>query len=201
MVLVPVAANAAPINTFTNAAEWTRAALGTKAYRIVVEDFNDPTLVPGLSFTQTATNCGSLTCGVNGGVFNDRVTAAGGERTVFFFNLSEKTYAMGGNWDLAGPGGPGESLNLVAHLMMGNVMVGTAPTIPNTLAGGLFGFTSSLAFDRVQITSANIPSSAVAETYTLENLRIAVPEPATLTLFGFGLAGLGLMMRRRRKHA
>ncbi len=28
-----------------------------------------------------------------------------------------------------------------------------------------------------------------------------IPEPSTLTLFTFGLAGLGFMMRRRRKHA
>ena len=47
------------------------------------------------------------------------------------------------------------------------------------------------------IASGAIPVGA--NSLGFDNLLYAVPEPTTLALFGFGLAGMGFMMRRRRK--
>ncbi|MEP7354295.1 MAG: PEP-CTERM sorting domain-containing protein [Acidobacteriota bacterium] len=78
-----------------------------------------------------------------------------------------------------------------------------------------FGYISDTAFNSLTIKSAN-QGSFNQETFTLDNLAFApnacvgvgcgvvtppvtgAPEPATFSMIGAALAGLGLMARRRR---
>jgi len=110
--------------------------------------------------------------------------------------------AVGGLWDtsLVSEGG---KINIVLNLVGG----GTATVISNPGLGpiaGFFGWTSSVAFNSFTLSTNNnlvdnfgLPYGV--EHYSLDNLQIATtPEPATLSLLGLGLLGLGALRRYRR---
>jgi hypothetical protein len=60
------------------------------------------------------------------------------------------------------------------------------------LSGG-FEFDPELGFDVAKVLDAELLSGSIT-------VAPAVPEPATLAIFGLGLAGLGFMRRRRKLH-
>lgn len=153
LIFIASAASAATITTYTDKATWDAATSGP----VFTEDFEDATLNCTLSIVSDAGVIGS-------GLWNDRVTVGVGETTSF--NWSQPVFATGGNWDLAGPGGPGQGLALTVDIISGGSQF--AYEIPNTTAGSFVGFTSDEPIDSLVVTAGT--QFAVAETYSLDNL-------------------------------
>jgi PEP-CTERM motif len=149
-----------------------------------VEDFNDTTLVPGLSITS---NVGTIA----NNQFQDRVLRGGATTT---FTFANPVRAFGGFFDL-GPGGFGQNLTF----FIDGVALNNA-ALPTIAGFRFFGFSSTAAFSSVKIAAGN--GNGVAETYNLDNLRIgAVPEPATwaMLILGFGVIGGAMRTRQQAK--
>lgn len=151
-----------------------------------LENFSTP-LNPGLTITGSHVN-------ISGGVMNDQINDNAATSTTFAF--AAPMIAFGGNFDLAGPGGRGTGILVTLDLVGGGVQV-LAQQIPSSLAGGFWGFVSTVAFTAVRFSEGTQASGV--ETYRLDNLRYAaapVPAPAALGLFGLGLLALGATRRR-----
>ncbi|MBB5690934.1 PEP-CTERM sorting domain-containing protein [Roseomonas alkaliterrae] len=151
-----------------------------------LENFSAP-LNPGLTITGSHVN-------ISGGVMNDQINDNAATSTTFAFTAP--MIAFGGNFDLAGPGGRGTGILVTLDLVGGGVQV-LAQQIPSSLAGGFWGFVSTVAFTAVRFSEGTQASGV--ETYRLDNLRYAaapVPAPAALGLFGLGLLALGATRRR-----
>lgn len=177
--LMLATASQAAVTVYTSQSAFA-AALGT----LSTEDFNDTTLVPGLSFVSTVGSIGS-------GRFNDRVFR-GGPTTTFSFAGGAR--GVGAIFDLS-PGGFGQALSFTLNLSGGGTEL--VPSEISTNVGTFFGFISTNRFNSVLITAGSNPG--VAETYNLDNLQFGagVPEPGTwmLMVVGFGLVGAGMRKR------
>ena len=99
--------------------------------------------------------------------------------------------------------GSGALVNsFMAQLFNGSTAVGN-PYTSVPFFNGFYGFTSTVAFDRIKITSGN----TTFEPYQVyDNVRLGAvgPEPGTLSLLGMGLvsgAGKWGITARRRKNA
>lgn len=175
------------VTTYTTEASWL-TAVGSGS---VLENFNDLVLaepltsITGGSF-QTGTNAfvGQL---VYGGIVNN-------PGSIITFNFSTAITALGGFWDLAGPGGMGSNITL--NLIGGGTEV-FSNYFSRTLAGSFQGFTASSAFNSMTLSEG---TGCCQETFQLENLRISpVPEPETYAMFMVGLGLIGFMARRRKE--
>ncbi len=145
------------------------------------------------TFTGNVINTGAFTIAtgtgaINNDQFEDRLRS--GETTTFTFGSA--ITAFGGNFDF-NPGGPGIGLNLFAN----GVQVGSILNPSGTVAfNGFWGFTSTTAFDSVQLVGDGQPGNA--ETYNLDNVVFsAIPLPSAAGLGFVGLAGLAARRRAR----
>lgn len=147
-----VAGSAVAATVYTNRSNW-EAAVG--AYQ--EEDFDDLVLDPGIS---VVSDMGYITAG---GLWWDRLIPTPNPTTTTW-TFSQPIYGFGGNWDLAGPGGPGTKIEMYRN----GTYVGT---ISNAMAGGFWGFTNG-PFDTILLTSNPLPGYKW-ETYEMDNMVYA----------------------------
>jgi hypothetical protein len=103
-------------------------------------------------------------------------------------------------WYNVPPGGLGrvEFFDGATSLGFFDVATGGGGTT-NSNQAGVFGATSTTAFDRVVITSSR--GEFAINQLTVGGVQQVVPEPATVALLGGGLALVGVVARRRQRTA
>jgi hypothetical protein len=159
-----------------------------------VENFEDTTLLPGLSIVST-----NPSAVIQNGVYKDIVNASLHYTTTW--NFTKGFTAFGGWFDLYYPGGPGTNI-LVELVDGGGSVLATIGEIPNTYKGGFWGFTIDTPNPFYHVKFSAGSNSGSQETYWTVDLAYTygVPEPASLLLLGSGLVGL-VAFRKRFKSA
>jgi hypothetical protein len=169
-------ANITLINNYTSFLSYCPSPL--------VENFEDTTLVPGLTITEVGTP-GSI----HDGIYENIVRGAN-QYQVFNYN---SLLGFGAWLDLTNPGGPGSELDMYAD--------GTfVRTVPNTAAGEFYGFYSDVPVLQVAFMD-HLNPYGWQETYYSIDLALGtnpVPLPAAVWLLGAGLMGLVGIRRKVR---
>lgn len=177
----------AAVTTYSNdLAGWVANTSGS-----VVEDFEDTTLVPGVSITNDVG-------GISGGVFTSQISADYSWSVLF--NFSSPIYAFGADWNLGEDplyGGAGSNISL--HIVFAdNSVLDLIDAILGTTINEFWGLVSDKGITSIELLSGTGPG---IETFGMDNLRFSnqVPEPGSLALLGVGIAGLGVARRRKSR--
>ena len=170
-------AQGASVTVFSeNLKGWTAAA----GAPVITEDFNDLTLVPGLSITFGTSLPGSI----SGGLYHDRAET-GSTNPVFTFTPAIK--AFGANWNLFVPTGPGTRLKL--HLTFADsTEMDVTTEIPNTFTGQFFGVVSDTAIVSIRFDEGANQEASV-ETFDMDDARFVRFDSSVITtVAGTGVA-------------
>lgn len=182
------ASSAATITVYSNnLAGWTAAA----GSPVTLEDFSDGTLVSGLTITFGSSLPGSI----SGGEYHDRADDA--QATMAQLNFGPAVTAFGADWDLAGPGGQGTSIELFVTFEDSTTQV-VSTEISSTFSGQFFGIVSDMPILSIRFDEGS--TSGTYETFDMDNARfVFTPEPSSLVLLGLGSVGLVSWRRRSRR--
>jgi hypothetical protein len=181
--MIHAATALAGVVTYTDKNAWQNALGGP----FLTEDFNDSMLNSGVSFTSSE----SAQINPALGHFQDVLTSTSNNEPTTVWSFSPPIAAYGGNWTLGGPGGSGNSL--LVYIEDSNFYVGA---IGNSYDGGFWGFISDTPFTSVRLIGSTGQNQ---QNYKLDDMVYApVPEPASLCLYGAGLVGIFLAVRRSR---
>ena len=108
--------------------------------------------------------------------------------------------AFGADWTSTNTA---EGLTFTGDFGMGSETI-SLPSFLGSPGNGFLGIVAGATFDVITFgTVGPAGGTATGEQWQVDDLSfsISVPEPTTLSLFAIGLAGLGFMMRRRRRVA
>ncbi|MFD2167442.1 PEP-CTERM sorting domain-containing protein [Thalassotalea euphylliae] len=157
---------------YTDQADWE-----ANVAQYHTENFDSAVLANGLAISSSASEFD-----IGAGRMYDRLTASM-QDTLIEFNSNVN--AFGGLWDLS-PGGAG--LGLQITLSSGEVLT---QEIPDSFAGQFWGFISDESFTSISLASGT--QGGIAETYQVNAMfyGTAIPEPASIALFGLGLLAFG----------
>lgn len=165
----------------------TQASLRSSLSSIQVENFDDFTLLDGLSITGTATGT------INASILYRLVRA---DRPSIF-SFAEPIFGFGGDIRASGFG----ELDITLTFIDGTQQMLDAYSI--TPAMGFLGFSSDVGIRSIDIRSG----TAGAVQYYLEDLTFgtataAVPEPAqwAMLIVGFGMIGSAMRRRKQQVH-
>ncbi|MDP6816263.1 MAG: PEP-CTERM sorting domain-containing protein, partial [Alphaproteobacteria bacterium] len=106
--------------------------------------------------------------------------------------------AFGAEWDTDLEG---QGTGIALLLTFADASVQTVETeVPDNFTGQFFGIVSDTVIASIRLDEGT--QGGLQETFDMDNARFvvasAVPEPATLTLFGLGLLGVGAARRRKK---
>lgn len=172
---------AAEITIFTSKTAWEAAVAGQS----MTEDFSDAQINHGVSFVSSES--GHINPALQ--LYKDVLSSSSQNEPSTIWTFSPLMPAFGGDWDLGGPGGSGNSL--LVYLVDVPMYVGC---IPNSTINGFWGFTSDIPFSSVRLVGGR---GTHQQQYTLDNMVYStVPEPAGMTSL---LPGVGWALRRHRR--
>ncbi|MFZ2086974.1 MAG: hypothetical protein WAU47_00235, partial [Desulfobaccales bacterium] len=184
----PVSANA--LTVFTDKAAWASA----HGKEVMVEDFNDKKLNDGLSYI------GSESAKIANGYFHDSLksTSQNAPGTTWYFDpakIGGNFIAYGGDWDLGGPGGSGNSLKVYMNDLENPDVYTYIGSLLSGVEGFQFwGFISEAKFTSVRLIGGLGDNQ---QTYKLDNMSFShAPLPGTFWMVSGGLLGL-LALRRQ----
>lgn len=188
-------AGAALVVTYTDFSSW-EAASGT--YQL--ENFNDGILSPELSFVSDSK--GRIKENRGEFYFLDKPTKRNDGTT---WSFSDTMFSFGGDWQLSGGDARDAGLGLLLTISDGSISY-VAPEISRE-TNNFWGFTSDTGFTSLTVSVGSQGSWwDRSENHRLDNMVYGiapggaeVPEPATMLLFGTGLAGLVAGARRKKK--
>jgi hypothetical protein len=167
-IYMELGGSGASITVYTDRSAWESAV----NYDFEEEFFTDTTLNPGVS---VITDNGYID-NVNRWWWDQviPVEQPGGPTTTTWI-FADAIIGYGGNWDPAGPGGPGTNIQLYLD--------GTpvSPEIPNSFAGNFFGVVSTVPFNQVLVSAGTYPYGW-CERYTLDNMVYAIPSTSAVNL-------------------
>jgi hypothetical protein len=183
--LLSFVAHATPV-VYTEKSAWAAAVSGVFGS----EDFSDAILEPGLDFVSSES--GHVNPAL--GYYQDVLASQSQNAPMTTWSFVPPIRAFGANFTLGGPGGSGNSL--VVSIVDSGTTVGT---IPNSYAGGFWGFVSDTSFTAVKLAGG---SGTNQQNWRMDDLVFtSVSAPAAPPLLGLALALLVTTRRRSRRHS
>ena len=172
-------AGAATVTVYTDKTQWVNALGGP----FLTETFSDDELNTGISFVSSES--GHVNPAQE--YYQDVLASRSQNEPMTIWSFTPEVTAYGGNWTLGGPGGSGNSL--LVYVADSSVYVGA---IPNSYAGGFWGFTSDTPFTSVKLVGGG---GSNQQNYSLDDMVYAPTlQPGDANLDGlvnvFDLAAL-----------